>query len=334
MSCNLNQTDIDRFVIIMTLIILNCTCFFAKSSDRTTHTNQILLFLLFLLYLQVLLPPYDDSLSLPPKQAPPPYTTATAWKHSQHPADWTLLLIKPPARLMHHTASPVYSIFMDILKLHKHYSTPMHAAIHTYMHTPLPPPWPLIPSCYLLMTLCSYCSSSICPFCLYKSRHDVHFNAFRSGCNKALESLIDSIYFYQCYLSSVCTCNSILCVLSFIFISNLCTNAKMTILLPTVMSEESSSVSCLSCLCSWSGLDCLYSQLSIWWGALYRSMCEVSPGLEVFPKKCVCLYSDMIKEQPSVYRTYHLLLLFYSFKNQNCLVLKKSGVSSCAGWPS
>lgn len=27
---------------------------------------------------QVLLPPYDDSVSVPPKQAPPPYTSVTA----------------------------------------------------------------------------------------------------------------------------------------------------------------------------------------------------------------------------------------------------------------
>lgn len=37
-------------------------------------------------HVQVLLPPYDDNVSVPPKQAPPAYTCASAWKHPQPPA--------------------------------------------------------------------------------------------------------------------------------------------------------------------------------------------------------------------------------------------------------
>lgn len=63
-----------------------------------------------------------------------------------------------------------------------------------------------------------------------------------------------------------------------------------------------------------------------------RSMCEVSPWLEVFPKNCVCLYSDMIKEQPSVYRTYHPLLPFYSTADRVVLCYKKKITSVELCW--
>lgn len=104
------------------------------------------LFLHVLLYLQVLLPPYDDSVSVPPKQAPPPYSTATAWKHYQDPADWTLLLMKPQQNLC--TTLPlqctVYS-WIYCCYTHIQYNTPcMHWHVqshltHHYHHRDLSP---------------------------------------------------------------------------------------------------------------------------------------------------------------------------------------------------
>lgn len=119
---------------------------------------------------------------------------------------------KTPAEFMHHTASPVYNIFIDILLLHTH----THCS--TFMHAQTWPKWSHTHICtctnlYHHRDLSSlpviywyywYCNSSMCAFCFckYDSRNEhVHFYAFEPRCNKALEGLIDdSIYFYQFYL--------------------------------------------------------------------------------------------------------------------------------------
>lgn len=76
------------------------------------------------------------------------------------------------------------------------------------------------------------------------------------------------IFINQCL--RVCTCDGVLWVLP----------------LTAVRRTGSSRVSCLSRLCLWSGLDCLYSKRSLWFGALYTWG---------FPKKCICLFPDMMK---------------------------------------
>lgn len=170
---------------------------------------------------------------------------------------------------MHHTASPVYSIFIDILLLHTHThthnSTAMHALTrnhHTHTkactHTQLYHRRDLsslsVIFIYIIDAVTLPCTHSV--FCQCNTRSDAHLYALEPGCNKALESLIDdSIYFYLC---CVCTCNSILCVLPLIDMFNLCTNAKNKDLIARSDAWRS-CVSCLSRLCSWSGLDCLYS---------------------------------------------------------------------------
>ena len=154
----------------------------------------------------MLLPPYDDSVSVPPKQAPPPYTTATAWKHSRHPADWTLLLMKPQWKMnAPHCLSGVQYIHRYIVATHTHVTVqpcmPRHEIIahaHTHNSTTTVTSHPFLLFIYLYDWCCN---SSVYPFCFCQcyTRSDAHLYAFEPGWKKALESLIDdSIYFYLC----------------------------------------------------------------------------------------------------------------------------------------
>lgn len=133
---------------ILMLFILSYTHLFAKSSERPADTSQKLFYLFSPLHVQVLLPPYDDSVSVPPKQAPPLPFTATAWKQSQDPA-----VNKAPEKCMHCTTFPVYSQIMDIVDPHTLQYTHAHTAtslthtfalVHTTTTTMTSPSLPVI----------------------------------------------------------------------------------------------------------------------------------------------------------------------------------------------
>lgn len=93
---------------------------------------------------QVLLPPCDDSVSVPLKQAPPPYVMATAWTQYWHPAGWSLLLMKALVEsYAPHCLSSVQYICGYIVTTdthtHTHYNTAMTYKIipHMCAHTNL-----------------------------------------------------------------------------------------------------------------------------------------------------------------------------------------------------
>lgn len=238
---------------------------------------------------QVLLPPYDDSVSVPLKQAPPPFATATAWTQCWSPAGWTLLLMKPRVESYapHCLSSLQYICGYTVLLLqtHTHTQTRMCITIQPCMHghvqnhpthvhtqtsttTVTSHPALVFIANLLILSLCAI-PEMICIWCIW--------TWMKQGTGK-LDRWFSIFLLILLNVYCVCICNSIVCVLD---IFHKCENEGLA-----AHSGERAAITCFLFILS---LLTIRVGLPSFWtfsltGAVYP-MREGSPRLEVLPKK-------------------------------------------------